>query len=118
MKTLKPFSKIKFDSIAFDKCKFSINIFNDINKSTPNIKKIKLISCDNIGVPNFGQFSELEELHLLYTLDSLDELEQALIDTNLKKLVVSGDLVTKESKEFFNSLKSKGIKLEIVGPVI
>jgi len=118
LKTLKPFSKIKFDSIAFDKCKFAINIFNDINKSTPNIKKIKLTSCDNVGVPNFGQFSELEELHLLYTLDSLDELEQALIDTNLKKLVVSGDLITKESKEFFSSIKSKGIKLEIVGPVI
>jgi len=33
-------------------------------------------------------------------------------------LIISGDLVTKEGKSIISSLRSKGVKIEIVGPVI
>jgi hypothetical protein len=114
--SLEPFSKLSYKSIAFDKCKFDNNIFDDIAKNTPEIKKIKLISCDNGGVPNFSQFEKLEELHFIYTLDTIEEIQEAIEGVNLKVLGVSGDLFTNNSKTFFNSLKSKGIKIEVVGP--
>lgn len=117
--SLDVFSKIKFNDIAFDKCKFTIDIFEDIYKNTPNIKKIKIISCDNIGVPNLSKFKSLEEIYFIFTLDSIDELKKVLEGVNIKKLGISGDIITnKESKEYINSLRSKGIKIEIVGPTI
>jgi hypothetical protein len=118
LETLNPFSEIKFSAIVFERCKFDNNIFDDIAKNTPEIKKIKLISCDNSGVPNFSQFKNLEELHFIYTLDSIEELKQAIEGVNLKKLGISGDLFTKQNRTFFDSLKSKGIKIEVVGPSI
>jgi hypothetical protein len=118
LETLEPFSKISYSAIAFERCKFDNNIFDDIAKNTPEIKKIKLISCDNGGVPNFSQFENLEELHFIYTLDSIEELQQAIEGVNIKKLGISGDLLTKQSKPFFDSLKSKGIRIEVVGPSI
>jgi hypothetical protein len=118
LETLEPFSRISYSAIAFERCKFDNNIFDDIAKNTPEIKKIKLISCDNGGVPNFSKFENLEELHFIYTLDSIEELQQAIEGVNLKKLSISGDLLTKQSKPFFDSLKSKGIRIEVVGPSI
>ncbi len=115
--TLKPFSNFSFDGIAFEKCKFNNTLFDDILKNTPNIKKIKFISSD-FDLVNLKEFKNLEELHFIYTLDTLDELKNIIEGINLKKLVVSGDLLTKENKTFFNSLKLKGIKIEVVGPYI
>ena len=117
--SLEPFSKISYSAIAFEKCKFDNKIFTDIAKNTPDIKKIRLISCDNKTVPNFSKFKNLEELHLIYTLDSIRQLQNAIRGVvGLKKLGISGDLLTKETKPFFDSLKSKGIKIEITGPSI
>lgn len=119
LNTLEPFSKISYSAISFEKCKFDNKIFTDILKNTPDIKKLRLISCDNKTVPNFSKFKSLEELHLIYTLDSIKQLERSIRGIeNLKKLGISGDLLTKETKPFFDSLKSKGIKIEITGPSI
>jgi hypothetical protein len=115
--TLKDFDNIKTTNIAFDKCKFSNNILQDINKSNPNITKLQIISCDNIGAFDFSDFKSLEELQVIYTLDSAEDLK-TIVPENLKKLIISGDLVNKESKSIISSLKSKGVKIEIVGPVI
>jgi aspartate carbamoyltransferase catalytic subunit len=60
----------------------------------------------------------LEELHLVYTIND-EELIPIVQNMNLKKLVISGDLLsTKENKSLLNDLKKKGVKIEIVGPVI
>jgi hypothetical protein len=59
----------------------------------------------------------LEELQVIYTLDSPEDLK-TIVPDKLKKLVISGDLVTKGSKSIISTLKSKGVKVEIVGPVI
>jgi hypothetical protein len=119
LNTLEPFSKISYSAIAFEKCKFDNKIFTDILKNTPDVKKIKLISCDNTTVPNFSKFKNLEELHFIYTLDTIKQLERAIRGVeSLKKLGVSGDLFNKQTKPFFDSLKSKGIKIEITGPSI
>jgi hypothetical protein len=115
--TLKDFDNIKTTNIAFDKCKFSNNVLQDINKSNPNITKLQIISCDNIGAFDFSDFKALEELQVIYTLDSAEDLK-TIVPENLKKLIISGDLVNKESKSIISSLKSKGVKIEIVGPVI
>ena len=115
--TLKDFDRIKTSSIAFDKCKLSNNVLQDINKSNPEIKKLQIISCDNVGSFDFSDFKALEELHVIYTLDSAEDLK-SIVPENLKKLVISGDLATKESKPIIASLRSKGVKIEIVGPVI
>jgi hypothetical protein len=50
-------------------------------------------------------------------LDSVEDLK-TIVPENLKKLVISGDLATKESKSILGALRSKGVKIEIVGPVI
>ena len=115
--TLKDFDNIKTTNIAFDKCRFSNDVLQDINKSNPNIKKLQIISCDNVGSFDFSTFKSLEELQVLYTLDSAEDLK-SIVSDNLKKLIISGDLVTKESKSIISSLRSKGLKIEIVGPVI
>ena len=108
---------IKTDAIAFDKCKFNNSVLEDISKVNKDIKKLQIVSCDANDL-NISVFDKLEELHLIYTLDSLDELKTTLENVNVKKLVLSGDLLSnRESKDFVNSLKNR-MKIEIVGPVI
>ena len=115
--TLSNFENIKTDAIAFDKCKFNNSVLEDISKSNKEIKKLQIVSCDANDL-NISVFDKLEELHLIYTLDSLDELKTTLENVNVKKLVLSGDLLSdRESKEFVNSLKNR-MKISIVGPVI
>lgn len=119
IKTLQGFENLKTDSIAFDKCKFDVKLFDDMAKAKPEIKKLQLISSDIVGDLQLSSFSNLEELHLVYTLDSLEDAKEALSNTKLKKLVISGDISsTKEAKSFINDLRRNGTKVEIVGPVI
>ena len=115
--TLKDFDRIKTTNIAFDKCRLSNNVLQDINTSNPNITKLQIISCDNVGSFDFSEFKALEELQVIYTLDSAEDLK-TIVPENLKKLVISGDLSTKEAKPILGALRSKGVKIEIVGPVI
>ena len=117
--TLSNFDKIKTDSIAFDKCKLDTSVLDEMNKSNPNIKKLQIVSCDLTGELGFSQFENLEELHIVYTLDTIEELRDLTENLKIKKLVLSGDLIKdKESKAQVNQLKQRGIKVEIVGPVI
>jgi hypothetical protein len=115
--TLKDFDRIKTTNIAFDKCRLSNTVLQDINASNPDITKLQIISCDNVGSFDFSEFKALEELQVIYTLDSVEDLK-TIVPENLKKLVISGDLATKESKPILGALRSKGVKIEIVGPVI
>lgn len=117
--TLVNFDKIKTDSIAFDKCKFETKVLDEMNTSNPNIKKLQIVSCDLIGNLDLSKFQNLEELQIVYTLDTLEELKSLTNDLKIKKLVISGDLIKgKESKEQINQVRNRGIKVEIVGPVI
>jgi hypothetical protein len=119
IKTLKGFDSLKYKSIALDKCKFSNDVLQDINMSNPKITKLKIVSCESEDMLDISMFKELEELSIIYTLNSIEELTEILSKaSNIKKLVISGDLVDKDSKVYINSLKGKGLKIEIVGPVI
>jgi hypothetical protein len=117
--TLSNFDKIKTDSIAFDKCKLDTSVLDEMNKSNPNIKKLQIVSCDLTGELGFSQFENLEELHIVYTLDTIEELRDLTENLKIKKLVLSGDLIRdKEAKAQINQVRQRGIKVEIVGPVI
>ena len=117
--TLSNFDKIKTDSIAFDKCKLDTSVLDEMNKVNTNIKKLQIVSCDLTGSLGFSQFENLEELHIIYTLDTIEELKDLTENLKIKKLVLSGDLIKdKESKIQINQLRQRGIKVEIVGPVI
>lgn len=119
IKTLKGFENLKTDSIAFDKCKFDAKFFDEVAKAKPEIKKLQLISSDITGDLQLSQFEKLEELHLVYTLDSLDEALEAVSNTQIKKLVISGDLVSGENgKQMLQNIRRKGIRVETIGPVI
>jgi hypothetical protein len=117
--TLSNFDKIKTDSIAFDKCKLDTSVLEEMNKTNPNIKKLQIVSCDLTGELGFSQFKNLEELHIVYTLDTIEEIKDLTENLGIKKLVLSGDLLRdKEAKAQINQVRSRGIKVEVVGPVI
>jgi hypothetical protein len=117
LNTLSGFDKIKTDSIAFDKCQFTNENLIELLSSNKGIKRLQIVSCDANNL-DFNSFTELDELHLVYTLDSLKELNEAIKNTNLSKLVISGDLVSgKEGKSYINELKRR-MKVEIIGPVV
>lgn len=115
IKTLNGFENIKTDSISFDKCNFDSTLFDSMSLVNPNIKKLQLISCD-IDSLKISSLAKLEELHLIFTIDSLEEVHEMLLKSNLKKLVISGDLA--RSKNLISQLKTSGVKIETVGPVI
>ena len=117
--TLSNFDKIKTDSIAFDKCKLDTSVLDEMNTVNPNIKKLQIVSCDLTGELGFSQYQNLEELHIVYTLDTIEELKDLTENLKIKKLVISGDLIRdKEAKAQVNQLRNRGIKVEVVGPVI
>ena len=116
--TLKNFNKIKTNSISFDKCKLNTSVLDEMNKSN-DIEKIQIISCDLTGRLNFSEFKKLEELHIIYTLDTIEELEELTKNIKIKKLVLSGDLIKdKQTKFKIDQIRKRGIKVDIVGPVI
>ena len=111
------FQNIKTNSYAFDKCKFNGNLLDQIKQYNPNLKKLQITACQ-IKDLNLSKLGDIDELQLIYTLDP-EDLTKALEGVNTKKLVLSGDLVSDpENKKLINSLKGKGVKIQIVGPVI
>ena len=114
IKTAEPFKNIKVKSLAFDKCKLNNNVLRSF-KDELGLNKIQINAC-TISDLNLSELGELEELHLIYTLDPSD-FSKAIEGLKVKSLHLSGDLVS-ENKELIKSLKSKGVKIQIVGPVI
>jgi len=111
---LSDFKNMKTSSIAFDKCKFTGSLLDTFKD---DLEKLQLISCDITNL-NISELKNLKELHLIYTSDE-DEFIDTVSPLSIKKLVISGDLLSKkDNKLFINKLKSMGIKIEIVGPVL
>lgn len=108
--------KMDTDSYAFDKCSLGKDVFDDINEE---VKKLQFISCE-FEESDFSRFEKLDELHLVYTLDSGTILSELLgEDFKVKNLHISGDIMSNtDNKKFVNSLKRKGTKVNVVGPVI
>jgi hypothetical protein len=118
IKTLSGFDKVKTDSIAFDKCKLSSSVLDDINEINPNIKRIQLISSQVVGDFDFSKFNNLEELQLIFPGMSIEELRKSTENLKVKKLTIDDELLFNEEKEFkqlLNDLRRKGIKVELVG---
>jgi hypothetical protein len=87
-----------------------LNKFKEIsklNKLNGLTKKIYQIISSLILLKSSSQINYIEELK-----DLTENLK-------IKKLVLSGDLIKdKESKIQVNQLRQRGIKIDIVGPVI
>lgn len=112
IKTLKDFD-IETDSYAFDKCKLDQSVLEDI-KLKGNLKNLQFISCE-LSQIDLSIFDTLEELHLVYSIED-EDLNDIIGDINLKKLVISGDLMSNtDNKNYVSDLKRKGIKVEVVG---
>jgi len=116
--TLKAFDKIKSNAIAFDKCSFDNSVLKEIKEFNPSLDKLQLTACDITGL-DLSVMGNLNELQLVYTLERGAKLQDIMSGVNTKKLVVSGDVFSdKDNKMYINSLKSKGVKIETIGPVI
>jgi len=114
LKSISQFN-IETDSYAFDKCSLEGNLFEGVSDG---IKKLQFLSCE-VRDLNLNSFTNLDELQLIYTLDNDTDLKDLLSQTTVKNLEISGDLMSKkENKSFIRSLKSNGVKVKIVGPVI
>jgi hypothetical protein len=117
IKSLTNFKNLKTDSIAFDKCKFDESILKEVKEINPSTKKLQIVACD-VKNMDLNLFESLEELQLLYTLEP-GELVKTIGGLKINKLVISGDMSsTKEDKDFINSLKKSGVKVEVKGPDI
>lgn len=115
---LKIFDKLKSEFWSFDKCQLNSDIVEQLSQTQgSDIEVLEFINC-NLSKVDFSKFANLKELRLIYTID-IDDFKSLVQNLNFKKLVISGDLASgKENKAFINSLKSKGIKIETIGPVI
>jgi hypothetical protein len=114
LKDLSVFKNLKSNSYAFDKCEFGGNVLNSLPE---DVKKLQLISCDTSKL-DLSKMENIEELHLVYTLND-DDLIPSIKGLKMKKLVISGDLLSlSENKSYINDLKKQGVKIEIVGPVL
>lgn len=110
LKSMEPFSNIKSEYIAFDKCKLNLSIINDLYK---DIRKIKIINCEVSGNLDFSNFNQIDELQLIYTLEDDNQLLSILENkNNIKKLVISGDIA---NKKIINEIKKSGINVEVTG---
>jgi hypothetical protein len=115
--TLNNFDKLKTTSFAFDKCKFDGTVIKDISDKN-QLTKLQLTACDVTNL-DLSSIKELEELQLIYTLSRSEKLSDVIGTLKVNKLVLSGDLLSdKDNKTFINSLKSRGVKVQTVGPVI
>lgn len=115
--TLKNFDKLKTTSFAFDKCKFNGSVIKEIADSN-QLTKLQLTACDVTDL-DLSSIKQLEELQLIYTLSRGEKLSEVIGNMTLGKLIISGDLLSdKDNKLFINSLKSRGVKVQTVGPVI
>lgn len=110
--SMEPFSSIKPENVAFDKCKLDAKIINDLNK---DIKKIKIINCNINGQLDFSEFNKIDELQLIYTLNNAQELDFIKDSKNIKKLLISGDIF---NKKIINDIKKSGIDVEVTGLVL
>lgn len=115
--SLKDF-KFQTNSVSLDKCKFNNKLLNEMVTDFPHIKRLHIESC-NIKNINLAKFGTLDELGLIYTLPSGGSIEKALGGIKVKKLIISGDLLSNvENKEFIKKLKNSKVRVEIVGLVI
>ena len=107
----------KFDckSFAFDKCRFTNADLANVVAANPEMEKLQLTSCE-VEDLNLSGLS-VDELQLIYT--TTQPLAKVLGDVKVKKLVISGDLLSdKENKDFVIGLKKSGVKVETIGLVI
>jgi len=115
--SLNNFEKMKSSKWGFDKCKLGKNVLQELVQNNPDIKSLQFVACDLRGI-DFSTLKGLNELHLIYTLEDFKIIE-SLKDLGLKKLVVSGDLMSDaETKKTIQDLRKSGTNVEIKGPQI
>lgn len=115
--SLDKFGNVITDSFIFDKCK--LTEFEWESMKGLNVKKISFrsIEVERDDFPKEVLLNEgIEDLELIY---SFSILPNELLNSNIKKLKISGDILNDENnRKILKSLKSKGVKIEKVGLVL
>lgn len=115
--SLDKFENITTDSYIFDKCKltkFGWESIKDLNVKNLSFRSVEVEREDfpKEVLLNKG----IEKLELIY---SFSILPNELLESNIKELKVSGDILSDENnRRILKSLKSKGVKIEKVGLVL
>lgn len=113
------FNNIITDSISLYHCKLNENFLDDLYKVSPNLKRLSLGNVDVKDFSKLSMFKNLEELELVYTISANEFLESILTGLNIKKLVVSGDMLKNgKNKEYISRLKRSGITVSLKGLVL
>lgn len=119
------FSNIFTDSISLYHCKLNDNFLDDLYKVCPNLKKLSLGNVEIKDLRTILMFKSLEELELVYTVSAKEDLESLLQGEffrqplNIKKLVLSGDMIQNEkNKKYVEKLRKNGISVSLKGLVI
>lgn len=115
--SLANFEKLKSSKYAFDKCKLRNNVVSELVQNNPDLKSLQFVACDLKGI-DFSVLKGLDELHLIYTLEDFKTID-SLKDLGLKKLIISGDLMSDaETKKTIQDLRKSGTNVQIKGPQI
>lgn len=116
------FKNLITDSISLYQCSLNNDFLNQMHKLFPGLKKLALGNVEVSDFKDILKFKNLEELELMYTLSAKDDLESLLQGEffrqplNIKKLVISGDLLKNDkNKQYINKLKKNGIEVSIKG---
>lgn len=113
LNNLTPFKNIEFKKLVLDKCKIKSESLDDLK----NVKNLELISCDVDDI-NLDDLN-LESIGLIFSLDTSQNLKDVIGKNSIKNLKISSDVLrNKDNKDYINTLKSSGVKVEIVGPKI
>ena len=114
---LNDFKNIDADSFIFEKCNFTDFKWDSLKES--NVKELSFRSIEvkredfPLEVLNSGK---IEKLELIY---SFTILPIGLLDSSIKELKVSGDILNnKDNREILKKLKHKGVEIKKVGLVL
>lgn len=114
--SLDPFKTIKTSCVSFEKCNIKSSIIPEILNTIGGVKKVQFISCKIEDENMLSNLGDIDELHLIYSLEG-SNLKGILGDLKCKKYIFSGDIVS-ENLEHIKYLKSQGVKIETIGPII
>jgi hypothetical protein len=116
LNSLDKLAHIKSDIISFNKCKMDEFDWQSLIGLMTKGFSFRSVEIGIDEVPSETFISGIEKLELIY---SFSKIPQDILKSDIKELVISGDMLQDESnKKIIKKLKSNGVKIETVGLVL